>query len=386
MNAPLFKDPIRSAMSSSRDPACAATELAAQLCNPDLGFVLFFCSAEYDLEALSSSLTAVFPDIRLAGCTTAGELTPRGYDQGTVTAIGFDRNLFSIEVGLVEALDSFSLTEAQLLVDRLLVGCREQRVAPIKGHTFALTLLDGLSSQEELVLLTLDSVLGSIPHFGGSAGDDIHLTGTHVYYQGQFRTRAAVVIMINTPLDFEVFTTHHMRSLEQKLVVTRADPSTRTVYELNAEPAALEYARQLGVAPDKLDYRVFALNPMAVRIGQDYYVRSIQKVNADLSLTFYCAVENGIVLTAMQPDAMLPNLARRFESIEQTLGEPLITIGCDCFLRRLEAEYTGRTRETSDFLVEHNVVGFNTYGEQFDGMHLNQTFTGVVIGRAAHGV
>ncbi|GAA0686092.1 FIST signal transduction protein [Marinobacterium maritimum] len=371
-------------MSSSRDPHRAAAELAAELNNIELGFVLFFCSAEYDLELLSCALTAAFPDVQVAGCTTAGELTPRGYDQGTVTAIGFDRNLFSIEVGLVEELDQFTLTEAQALIDKLVAGCRERRVAPTKGHTFALTLLDGLSSQEELVLLTLDSVLGSIPHFGGSAGDDIHLTGTHVYYDGAFRTRAAVVVMVNTPLDFEVFTTHHMRSLEQKLIVTQADPSTRTVYELNAEPAAIEYARQLGLNPDELDYRVFALNPLAVRIGQEYYVRSIQKVNPDMSLTFYCAVENGIVLTAMQPDAMLANLAQRFESIEQTLGEPLITIGCDCFLRRLEAEYTGRTEATSDFLVEHNVIGFNTYGEQFDGMHLNQTFTGVVIGRTAN--
>ena len=36
----------------------------------------------------------------------------------------------------------------------------------------------------------------------------------------------------------------------EKLVVTRADSATRRVYELNAEPAALEYAQQIGVAVD----------------------------------------------------------------------------------------------------------------------------------------
>ena len=55
--------------------------------------------------------------------------------------------------------------------------------------------------------------------------------------------------------------------------------------------------------------------------------------------------------------------------------------GCDCFLRRLEAEFTGVVDEVSDFLRHHKVIGFNTYGEQFDGMHINQTFTGVVIGQ-----
>ena len=47
---------------------------------------------------------------------------------------------------------------------------------------------------------------------------------------------------------------------------------------------------------------------MAVRINQQYYVRAIQQVHPDLSLSFYCAVENGIVLTAMTPGPMLPNL------------------------------------------------------------------------------
>ncbi len=384
MNAPLFQEPVRPAMSSHRDVEQAAAELAAQLSHPDLGFVLFFCSAEYDLVALSTALESAFPHVRLAGCTTAGELTPRGYDQGTITALGFDRNLFAVEVGLVEELETFTLPRAQKLVDNLIGRCRDSHVAPIKGRTFALTLLDGLSSQEEQVLVTLDSALGSIPHFGGSAGDDIHLTGTHVYVDGAFRTSAAVVVMVNTPLEFEVFTTHHMQSLDEKLVVTDADPTTRTVYELNAEPAAVEYARLLGIKVEDLDFGTFAMNPLAVRIGQEYFVRSIQKVNPDLSLTFYCAVENGIVLTAMRPDAMLANLGKRLDHIESTLGEPLITIGCDCFLRRLEAELTGQADETSKLLVRHNVVGFNTYGEQFDGMHINQTFTGVVIGRAQH--
>jgi hypothetical protein len=27
-------------------------------------------------------------------------------------------------------------------------------------------------------------------------------------------------------------------------------------------------------------------------------------------------------------------------------------------------------------------MGFNTYGEQFNGMHINQTFTGVAIARS----
>jgi hypothetical protein len=33
-----------------------------------------------------------------------------------------------------------------------------------------------------------------------------------------------------------------------------------------------------------------------------------------------------------------------------------------------------------DILRDNNVVGFNSYGEQFGGIHINQTFTGIAIG------
>lgn len=374
------REPVQRAMTDSHEVARAARALADQLAAPGLGFVLFFCSAEYDLPALADALRDQFPGVELAGCTTAGEITPRGYSRGSISALGFGRRHFAIETALIGRLDGFGLTQAQDLVDELIVRGHRHPDLATDGELFALTLIDGLSSQEETVLVALDSALGSIPHFGGSAGDDIQLANTHIFYQGAFHTQAAVLILVRTTLAFEVFTTHHMRALEQKLVVTEADPERRTVRELNAEPAATAYADMIGIRPDQLNPDVYALNPLAVRIGDDFYVRSIQSVNADLSLTFYCAVGNGIVLTAMEPQPILPDLERRFRDIEARIGPPLVTIGCDCFLRRLESEHLGDLDGASRFLMRHRVMGFNTYGEHFGGVHINQTFTGVVIG------
>ncbi|WP_227662852.1 nitric oxide-sensing protein NosP [Marinobacter daqiaonensis] len=372
---------VRVASSNARDPMLAATNLASQLTHDHLGAVLFFCSAEYDLDRLGIALDYVFSGTEVFGCTSAGEITPHGYGRGCITAIGFDRRYFSIGCGLISELESFSLQGAQDLIDDLLSICRNPRLAPVKGNTFAITLLDGLSSREELLLATLNSALGTIPHFGGSAGDDEQLANTHVFHKGQFHSRAATVLLVNTSLDFRVFSTHHMIEPGEKLVVTAADSDTRTVYELNAEPAAEAYARAVGVSLERLDREVFALRPMAVRIGDHYFLRSVQQVNPDKSLTFYCAVETGIVMTAMHPGSLLANLREQLEEAEAAVGQPLVTIGCDCFLRRLEAELTGVAEETSEFLKAHKVIGFNTYGEQFEGVHINQTFTGVVIGQ-----
>ncbi|AKJ99844.1 MULTISPECIES: nitric oxide-sensing protein NosP [Pseudomonas] len=372
---------VVSAMSAATDVQEVAQALARQLLHPHLGFVLFFCSAAYDLPALGQALSQSFGGIRLVGCTSAGEITPQGYGRNCVTAVGFDHRHFSIAAELIGEMEHFSLIDAQQMVERLAGGCRSNALAPIKGHSFALTLLDGLSSREEMVLAALSAALGDIPHFGGSAGDDNHLTHTHVYFEGQFHSGAAVVVLINTWLEFEVFTTHHILPREEKLVVTGADSASRRVYELNAEPAAEEYARHIGVPVSALDYRVFAAHPLAVRINDQYYVRAIQQVHPDLSLSFYCAVENGIVLTAMTPGPLLDNLQALFDGLQARLGDVLLTIGCDCFLRRLELEDRGGLEQIGQFLREQRVLGFNTYGEQFNGMHINQTFTGVAIAR-----
>lgn len=372
---------VVTAMSSATEAEAVAQDLARQLVHPHLGFVLFFCSAEYDLPALGAALEQYFGGIELVGCTSAGEITPNGYGRGCVSAVGFDYRSFSIGCALIDEMERFSLIDAQQLVERLVSDCRSNSLAPIKDHSFALTLLDGLSSREEVVLAALSAAFGSIPHFGGSAGDDNHLTHTHVYHGGQFHTGAAVVVLVNTQLDFEVFSTHHILPSDEKLVVTRADSASRRVFELNAEPAAQEYAQWIGVPLAALDHRLFAAHPLAVRVNDQYYVRSIQRVNDDLSLSFYCAVENGIVLTGMRPGPLLPNLQALFQRLEQRLGPPLLTIGCDCFLRRLEIESDGGVEQTGEFLRRQRVIGFNTYGEQFNGMHINQTFTGVAIGR-----
>ncbi len=375
---------ITAAFSYAQQAEEVAQDLAGQLIGSSLGFVLFFCSAEYDLTALSTALERHFVGVPLIGCTTAGEITARGYGRGCISAIGFDHKYFSVASVLIDEMECFSLYDAQNLVENLVSDCRSNALAPIKDHSFALTLLDGLSSREEVVLAALSAALGSIPHFGGSAGDDNHLTHTYVYYDGQFHTSAAVVVLINTHLAFEVFTTHHLQPSEEKLVVTKVDSDSRRVLEFNAEPAAKEYARLINCRLDALNMHMFASYPLAVKISESYYPRAIQQANSDQSLTFYCAVENGIVLTAMNTSSLLDNVNQLFLGLNQRLGELLVTIGCDCFLRRLEIDIKGGQASIEEVLQKQHVIGFNTYGEQFNGMHINQTFTGVAIGRPKH--
>ena len=367
-------EPLITGFTQCSNPETAARELYKQLHHPDLDFVLFFCSANYNLHELGQSMSAYFSQ-PVAGCTTAGEVTSDGYMQGSISAIGFSKTAFSVKAQLLTGLDSFTFRDAQEVVSNLLEGAENSDY----NRSFAITLFDGLSSHEETVLMALNAALGAVPNFGGSAGDDIHLSNTHVFFNGRFYTRAAVVVLVTTDLAFEVFSTHHLQSEGQKLVVTRSTPAQRTVHELNGKSAVKAYADAIGLRVDELTNEIFALKPLAVKIGNDYFARSIQKITDDGGLMFYCAIENGIVLNTMLPGDMLVDLQTRLEHISRRLGSSQMIIACDCFLRRLEIEYEQRTQEVSELYKIHNVVGFNSYGEQYGGVHVNQTFTGVCI-------
>jgi hypothetical protein len=215
---------------------------------------------------------------------------------------------------------------------------------------------------------------------GGSAGDGLSFASTHVYSDGRFLSDGAVLALISTPLHVKTFKTQHFVPTEERLVVTEADPSRRVVKEINGLPAAEEYARLLGVRAGDLAPVHFAASPVVVLIDGANYVRSIQKANPDGSLTFYCAIERGVVLSEATGMDLVTNLEQALERVRAEVGQPELVLACDCILRKLEIAETGLGAAVNDILRQHNAVGFNTYGEQFCGVHINQTLTGVALG------
>ncbi len=168
---------------------------------------------------------------------------------------------------------------------------------PSESDTFAFFLIDGLAMQEELVVSCVYQNLQGIELVGGSAGDDTRFGATHLYHHGRFHRNIALLTLVRTKLPFKAFRTQHFVHSEKRMVVTRADTANRVVHEINGKPAAREFARLVGLQMTELTPMIFATHPVVVRIGGQYFVRSIAKVNEDESLTFFCAIDEGIVLT-----------------------------------------------------------------------------------------
>ena len=179
----------------------------------------------------------------------------------------------------------------------------------------------------------------------------------------------------------QTFRSQHFVASDRKVVVTGAAPERRLVTELDAEPAVEVYARLVGCPVAELTPMVFATHPLVVRLGGAEYVRSIQKANPDGSLSFYCAIDEGLVLTLSEGRDLLSQIEGLFQDIRDRIGTPEVVIGFECVLNRLEAERNQIKHHLSRLHAANNVTGFASFGEQWGSMHVNQTFTGIAIGR-----
>jgi hypothetical protein len=202
-----------------------------------------------------------------------------------------------------------------------------------------------------------------------------------VYHDGAFHENIAVLAVVETDLPFLPIHTQHFEPTDKRLVITEADVTTRTVMEINGLPAAEEYADAVGLTLEKLTPQIFAAHPVMLRIGGQYYVRSIQKVNPDGSLTFFCAIDTGLVFTVAKPSAsLIAHLERRLAEIRAQIPHPALIFGSDCILRRLEMQQHGELEQAKAVLSQYPFIGFSTYGEQFCGIHVNHTLTALVLG------
>jgi hypothetical protein len=360
---------------TAREPDAAA-RLARDLGPGPFAAVILFISPEAERARLERDLPAAFPGVTVIGCTTAGEISPDGYAEGEIVAVGLPAAAFAVDcLGIdLAALDG------QELIGRLI----RARAALARRHCdwedeFAFVMVDGLSIREDELTAALGPGLGPVPLFGGSAGDGKRFAQTFVLQEGEFRQRWAVLMLVRTVCKVKVFSVNHLTPTDRRMVVTRADPARRVVQQINAEPAAREYARILGKDPMQLTTFTFAVHPVVVRIGGRHHVRAIQQMAPNGDLIFFSAIGEGLVLTLAEPRDLAEHLDEALGGLSVPGRNPLAILACDCILRRIEAMEKQRFSAVSALLRRHGVVGFSTYGEQLNSMHVNHTMTGIAI-------
>ena len=271
LDLPLGPSFVQVGRSDAPDALSAVKEAAAQLRVTDSCFVLAFVPDTLNVEVVVAALDAVMQGTPVFGCTTAGQSTEDGYESEALLLLGFPRTNFRCASILFENIRPLSATQVASQAQRFV----EKFQHTARWNRLALLLADGLSKQEDLLVSTLESVLSDLPIFGGSAGDGLRFEQTFVLHEGRAHCNAAVLLLIETNLEFQGVGFDHFLPVGTPIIITDANPNERLGYEINGTPAALEYARLVGCNVGDLSPEVFAENPMLLQHHSNHYVRAI---------------------------------------------------------------------------------------------------------------
>lgn len=349
-------------------------------------FILVFHSTEQDPQAVAQTIAQRFPGVPFAGCTTTGEHLNGAHYNKSLVMSGIWSPEIKWQATVLEKISQISEASARLTVDRLLqsAGLDRDQLNPEKQ--FCLTLIDGLSLKEEVVSALFADALEGIPLLGGSAGDDLKFKQTFVMVNGQVYKDAAVLVLGDSHEGFKIIKHQHFVKTPRQLVVTKVDTAQRRVYELDGLPALEAYAVALGLQAKEVTADVTLAHPLLFRVNNEIYARSVAKIEQDGSISFFCGVEDGMVLEIgdhLEMDDALTQDLNVIQKPQEPAAELFIV--CNCILRALEADKSQKFTVLGQAMqkISKNVIGFDTYGEQLNGLHINQTMVGIALGRKA---
>lgn len=343
-------------------------------------FSFLFISHLYSIEKIERSLQK-YNLKNVIACTTAGEIHNNEFHDQSISGLSFHGEEFICEKVDIDDLDNPDNKNLEKAIKKVRIN---EEMLGKSSNSFGMLIIDGLSIKEEEYLSFLVRYLEEIPLIGGSAGDGLNFSNTYILSDNlRFKTNCATIVFVTTTIPFKIFKEQHFEIGNKKVVITDSIPEKRIVKEINGEPAALAYARELSLKVEDLKPSVFSKHPLMLKVGEEFYIRSIQQVNSDDSLTFYCAIDTGLVLNLAEKRNIVNHAERFFSKIKEDLGEVECSVLFECILRRIEIEALNESDKVKllDFYNQNNSIGFHTYGEQYGPIHLNQTLVGVVFGK-----
>jgi hypothetical protein len=361
----------------------------ADLAAIDPNLVLVFGSVDA-LRQGAAAIEQAFPRAQRAGCSTAGEITAKGVEDGTlvVTALHFERTtLAQVSTVLSGMNDSFA------------AGKRLASFLPVAGLRAILIFGQGVQINGSAVLSGMTEVVGAkVPITGGLAGDGGAFAQTWVLDEkGVSSDRLTCVGLYGDSLQFAHGSFGGWSPFGPARKVTRCE--NNVLFELDSESALDVYKRYLGEHASGLPASGL-LFPFAM-LGSDHsevgLIRTILGVDeASGSLTLAGDIDPDGYLRLMHAstDALVDGAeaaAEAAKAMQTNAGQGLALL-VSCVGRKLVMG--GRVDEEVEAVGEvfgqgATLAGFYSYGEisPFTAgveckLH-NQTMTITYIGEAA---
>lgn len=364
---------IKSGYSASHNIGEAVKEIKNQIGADNTKMIVFFASAEINPNLLALEFEKNFNDCVSFGCTTYEQVINGKKLKNSIVAMSFDDEI--IDDVKVEVLNNSNIEES---VNTAFRNFEEHYKTPTNNlnfqNYFGITLIDGLSMSEERIIDKIMD-LTNVFFVGGSASDNLEFRETHVFCNGKAYPNTSILALVKPKAVFELLKTQSFKILNKKLLPTKVDKETRTVYEFNHIPAVKAYAQALNIEPYQLpDY--FMSNPLGLIINNQPFVKSPRKVKGN-ALVFHCEVSEGVELSLLESDDIVGETQRMLNETDyQNTVKGILNF--DCVLRSLELKNKGLTEEYAKIFSNVPTIGFSTYGEQYLS-HINQTSTMILF-------
>ncbi|MDD3223555.1 MAG: FIST N-terminal domain-containing protein [Clostridium sp.] len=345
------------------DAQTAVIESTTNLHNPKL--IIYFSKISYFKE-VTSLLKEKFMDAEIIGCTSCGEISKKGINDG-VSLIAFENNI-EFKTMVMKNIDKAPITYIEKLKD-FKKGFNTQ-------NTILFELTDGMSNAEEKSLSVLSSVFeeDNIPIVGASSADDLKFEKTFLAYNGEIYSNVTILTLLhNNDGKINIYKENIYEPTEHQFVVTKASPKDKKIYELDNKPIIKTYAEALNISPKDVS-KYFINNPIGRIIGDEVYISSIKKVENDNSLSFYGRVyKNSYVniLKSREPMEVLDKTIRKIKTEMPSISGSIVI---NCILRTvLFKEKNISSTFTSELQKLGSFAGITCYGEHLNNKLLNQT-------------
>ena len=370
---------IKTANTVNPKISSALSEIEKQIGDTKPNLIIFFASTSYEPEKLALSINSSFPDTIIVGCSSAGEISSRGFQQKGIVAAAFADQNIAAAVELLAPLDKFRTLEAKTAIDNCCQKLGITADSLNQNRHFGMLLIDGLSAMEENVISALSMSAPSLKITGGSAADH-NYNKTYVFHNGKHYSNAAIFLLFQTQKQFEIISRHHFIPTETECVVTKADHAKRMILEINGKPAAAEYARLIDFKSSKFTDKVVSQNPFGFEIDNQFYIRSVLAVSKNI-IKLASAINEGTVLRLMKPGNMIEDTNNMLQELKKRMNSKIsLLLLFNCLARYVEARNRGIIKELEKSFKNIPLLGFNTFGEQFQSLHINHSITGVALG------
>lgn len=376
--------------SSDRDPAIAGRAAAGDaLVGDDPKMVIVFASNTYDLSALLQAIGEVSGDTPMIGCTTAGEIATDGPATDSVVVAALGGPGFSATTARATGAAS-DLRRAGYTA-----AAEAAAEAGPRGNRVLMLLSDGMErDQNELVRGAYNAVGATVPLAGGGAGDDMRITETHQFHDGEVLTDAVVAAMLESDGPIGISVRHGWARVGEPMLVTAADDNR--VYTLNDEPAFEAYKRLLDMPEDARDggeafWMFAATHPLGISRRSGEEVRVVGRADpSDGSVETWSHVPEGGMAWLMEGDAdsiQQATVDACADAVAGLGGQPAIgALAFDCMGRKVVLDEEGLVKEVATMAghIDAPVAGLYTYGEIArlkgpNGYH-NQTLVMLALG------